>query len=326
MKPKAAFYTLPPDKFEIFTLWADAKIEAYANYYAGDDKLNPDISPRNVDRTERDYWPSLTRYIAAVGSVLHGTKLKTIKLQEILDGMGFIKGHRPTLGTFRFWRSEKRFKKLIEELRAEFASWVAGRILGEFVRPFGKRYSILYDHGGLLLQQDFIREANKYPPDLIIEISAAMARQFSKKAEFEAGGYLGYYMYCILLLGNIINYSAPKNRWRDIYLDVGRKILGCHWQNLRLLDYLTKPPAEPFTKDPAAYGEVKLRMFEDAFADGQFRAIQNSLYREFISIIKTETVRLANTGPGTIGFNSILHSADMDDLMLAIDFLSPTWS
>jgi hypothetical protein len=310
-------FQLPPDKFDIFYFWFDVKINAYAGHYHKG-KFDPAAPPKK-NITKGKYWPSWTKYATAVGSVLHGTKFKIIKRQDSLDTIGFHEEHKPSVGTFQVWRTQKQFKKLVQELRDEYADYIAAGILGDFVFPIYDTRST----GLLARQRYFIRESLHYAPDLTSEIAAAMAKRLnSKKAKLELQGYLGYYMYCINLIGGMVAHSRKKTRWRTVHLEAGKKILGCHWKNQFLLNYFANHchstatvkkwhQKRQWTEDPKRYGETHLKMCQDDLAEGRFLGIQHRFNYEFRSIIKAEIYRLERNE----------NELSPDDITTAVDFI-----
>ena len=212
------------------------------------------------------------------------------------------------------WRTQEQFKKLVQELRNEYADYIAGNILGDIVTLYSVQGVLdkLGPNSGLLLQKQFITESLHYPPDLISEIAGAMAKLLdSDKTELETRGYLGYYMYCLNLIGAVLAHSGKKSRWRAVYLDIGKKVLGYHWKNAHFLNYFAKYCPPRFPVDPKVYGETSLTVFQDDFAEGRFLNIQHKFNYEFRAIIKAEIFKLERD-------NNELSSVD---ITTAVDFL-----
>jgi hypothetical protein len=317
-------HTLTPDRFDIFSLWAAEKMSAYANelpkYYID----NPHSPPRRGIAPGQQYSFSMNKYTAAVWSVLHGTRLKDIGLTDLLKSILFIQGPNkaPSLGTFQVWRTQKRFKGLVKQLRHEYADYMASNILD----------GGLVDAPGLRRQISYIYECLQYPPNLIRQISAGIASRFDyENSRLTLAGYLGYYIFCIILLTAIRNAVKIRGK-RAVYLEIGKTILGQDYNNSVLSEYLRvmrifAPPWELLLSgredDSKTQREWKESWIETGLREHDFKLLQQGYVDQLRLIVNWEIRNLEDRKNLEDKKNLRITAAD---ITAVVDFLSERWT
>jgi len=305
-------YRLP-----LFSNWSEEKKGTYFHSHEEDFRKNPSIPPRKGVPPGQEYPFSYAKYETAVHSVLYGTQFKGYKLTDILGYMDYA----PTPGLFRTWRTENRFKSLVENLKEEFAEYMAKNIF------FGKSEPSLPEHypeekyKGFARKICFIREGLLYSPDLLGRISFTLAEclyspdktvtHIIKNREHphpEISHYLGYYAWCVNLL-YALKHLTEKTPKRKIYLEICQKIIGQHWKDDFLINYF-----ERNTPQKKWFFNLYLEKLKDKIAEEKSSnmAIQERYFEEFTAILNTEIRKLAKSE------NAIL----LDDITLGIDFLA----
>jgi len=302
-----------PDTFDIFSNWAHEKISAYAGSLPPYNLEHPNTPPpRGSTAAEPGF--SSNKYAAAVGSVLHDTRLRGKRLGDLLESLFFSEASRPTVGVFKTWRTQEDFKVLVKELQKEYAEYIASNILDE---DFAKLlYGGLIDTKGACRRIGYIYEALQYPAPLVEMISTRIAGRLLEGGVM-LNGYVGYYMWTILLL-NVIKHGSKKPTKGNIYLAAGHAVIGVHWKQppsiLGHLDFLSVRTSiisgRPFTWEDQL--KAHCSEAEKALKEGNFDAIRDILEKELRLIVKAEVVRLS------ISENHLTPQ----DIAIAIDFLA----
>jgi len=302
--------TIPPYRLPLFNYWANQKIDEYFDLYPDDFRGNPAVTPRKGVPPGQKYPFSLTKYQVAVYSVLHGQKLSKFSLETILE---FVHS-KPSIGLFRVWRSEKRFKLLVGELRAQFARHVAENII------FGKAgdydsYEPRTPITGLIRKIKFIEEAGNYSPDLMEKISVEMSKLIVSNDKMRSvDDYLGHHIWCIEML-YFPNNFGKKSRQRAILLNVCKKIVGHHWQDKFLPNYLAENTPVAWRTMVPGFSRFYLDSKSvDYFLErGDFGTVQDTYREEFAAMINLKLIKLSGS-ENTIEIKR--------DIMVGINFLA----
>jgi hypothetical protein len=293
-----------------FYEWSRQKIKDYWKLYPDEFRADPSAPPRKGIAPGQEYPLSLVKYEAAVWSVAYGAKLGKITLQNIL---GLI-DQAPSLGLFRVWRTQKRFKSLVGELKGEFARCIAENIL------YGDEDYSLDVWGmpmpGLFQKIWFMQEAINYSPDLQERICDKMANSISLKTKNRSlSDYLGHHIWCILML-YAPKHFGKKSRQRAIFLDVCKKIIGRHWRDNFLRDYLSEntPPDGTTTSVEKWRNRFKYCANDsDAYLErGNFDYLQDYYREELAAIVNSELLKLSESK----------NTVELKDLTVAINFLA----
>jgi hypothetical protein len=303
-------------RLPLFLQWADRKKVEYFNKHQEDFRKDPFSAPRKGIPPGQAYPFSFAKYEAAVHSVLYGTQFKGCKLTDVLAHMD----HSPTLGLFKVWRTEERFKSVIEGLKEAFSTYIAGNILYEEFPPPLPDYYEAAKRRGLQRKICFIREAFAYGPDLLIRISRTINQELTCNpaltvpSESEIHGrprqitdYLGFYIWTITLLYSIESLGKKKKNPRlPIWIQICKEAIGYHWEDPFITNYLKGNV--PQTK---WFFEVHAENFEEQLDRGLYLLAQKSLFEELAAIIKVEKSKL-KTGENDVS------EEDLDGI---IDFL-----
>lgn len=298
----------------IFHSWATAKVEAYRLLYPNEFAENPNKPPRKGFAKGEAYPLSLSKYEAATLCVLYGLDLKSrrnaddprrYRLSNILG----IMSCPPSEQLLRVWRTQERFKTLVEELIEEFADYIAHNIVkggeeglpGESSRFFSK---------GLERKFKFVNEAFYYPPELVRSINRKIASRFEPGAQRVIWDYLGHHVWCYNLLYHCT--ERPKQRW--LYQEICGDVIGRHWPDRFFEDYRSEnewrtsekglnvpPPLSTSINDKLMY-----------LAQGDFWDLQRLFGEELAFILKVEITRIAT--------NNDL--SGLDDIKSGLDFLA----
>jgi hypothetical protein len=303
-------------RLAIFHFWSQQKTTAYFNQFPTEFRENPLMPPRKGIPPGQEYDFSLAKYEGATRSVMYGTKFKGYKLQDVLAWMD----HPPTLGLFKTWRTERRFKDLVEKLKREFATYMAGNIVYEqFPPPLPEAYTQAKKKG-LERKISFIRESLLYSPDLLARISTAISEELISnsvldaavrstglpKRERKIGDYLGYYVWVITLLYSLRR-IGEKNPKRSLWIEICKKAIGCHWRDPFLTNYLkSNIPQKTW------FFEVRSEAFEEELDRGIYMFAQGAHLEEFGAILKIEMGKLET------GTNDLVK----EDLQTMVDFLT----
>ena len=247
------------------------------------------------------YPLSRNKYEAAILSVIFGSKLKRFR---VIDMLVYISSP-PSPQLLEKWRCEKKFKAEVERLKEEFTRFVGENIF------FGSDDFMPWFHDAaynkLIGKIYLIREGLSYDPDLIDRISVALNNCLNSKRIRSVENYLGYYIHCIQLL-ELIKGAGPKSRKRAIYEDICEKIIGQHFQDQFLLDYLTEnaSPSLGFLhkRKWPFYFEDGQRRAKESLEKGNYELLQDEYREELASIIKAEIGKI-KAGENTIYFNDI---------------------
>jgi hypothetical protein len=292
-------------KLPLFYHWKQCKVRGYFDLYPDDFRENPSTPPRKGVPGGNEYPLSYAKYEAAVHSVLYGTKFKGYKLNDVLGYMDYP----PSPGLFRTWRSESRFKNLLEKLKNEFAEYMAGNIIyNEYGKPLPEHYP-WKKLKRLRRKILFIGEGLLYSPDLLSRISLAIDEGLTSnpvQGGRDISHYLGSYMWTTTLLYSLAH-LAKKSPKRTVYIDICKKAVGGHWRDPFLEDYLRKinPHREWFFK-------IRSQAYEGEIDRGLYLPTQSTYFTEFSAILNAEILKLAN------GKNN-LHPAD---ITTSVDFLA----
>lgn len=115
---------------QIFLKWAQLSIAEYVKLYPEVEE-NPNTPPRKGIPPGKQYPFSLSKYEAAVYNVLYGYSMRSFlpcevetRKYKIADILNTIP-HPPSKGHLRVWRTEKRFKTTVQELKQRFAGYIA---------------------------------------------------------------------------------------------------------------------------------------------------------------------------------------------------------
>jgi len=304
-------FNVEPHKLLLFYEWSRQKAKDYWKLYPDEFGADPSAPPRKGIAPGQEYPLSLVKYEAAVWRVGYGAKLGKITLQNIL---GLI-DRAPSLGLLRVWRTEKRFKSLVEKLKGEFARYIAESIL------YGNSEDDSLDVWGMPIKGLprkiwIMQEAINYSPDLQEWICDKMANNISLKTKSHSlSDYLGHHIWCILMLYTAKD-SGKKSRQRAIILEVCKKIIGHHWQDNFLMDYLSENAPPEGTETAAKKWRNRFKHCGDqsnAYLErGNFYDLQNYYREEIATIINSEMLKLPESK----------NTIELKDFAVAINFLA----
>ena len=220
------------------------------------------------------------------------------------DVLGMMKSP-PSHGLYRVWRSEKRFKNIVNGLKKEFANYIARNIV--FDNEVG-----FYSDGdegpvtrGLDRKILYMMEAISYPPALLKRIGSAMATCLNSQENNQSiSNYLGHLIWCILVLYFPLKFGR-NSRQRKVFVDVCRQTIGVKGGNEFIIGYLEKSvhivrgnlmPQKKLDEDfEKKYYKQRLETVSQFFSYGAFDHIQD-LYRQTLAtILNTEIQRLATS-------------------------------
>ncbi len=154
-----------------FKKWFSSKLKEYEQDYP-EGKEDPMQPPRKGVFPGQPYPLSLAKYAAVLCCVLYGRQLPLfkIKLRDIAD---FLQPVAPvSYGSLRLWRSEKRFKHKVNELREDFAS--------HYVREAYQKEST-----GLQTRIEYLRLFLTYPTELMDRIANIYYHHLGKRGGSE---------------------------------------------------------------------------------------------------------------------------------------------
>jgi hypothetical protein len=244
---------------------------------------------------------SRNKYEAAILSVIFGSKLKRFR---VIDMLVYISSP-PSPQLLEKWRCEKKFKTEVEKLKGKFTRFVGENIFygsddfppGFFDATYNKLIGKIY----------LIREGLAYDPELIDRISVALNTCLNSERGRSIENYLGYYIHCIQLL-ELIKNTGPKSRKRTIYKGICEKIVGQHFKDQFLMEYLIKNASPDkgllYKRKWPLYFEDGQRRAKEYLKKGDYGLLQNEYREEFASIIKAE-IGKTKAGENTIDFNDI---------------------
>ncbi len=320
----------------IFYGWALQKIKIYADSLPEEARNNPNTAPRKGHKPTGGYPFSMSRYEAAVYSVMHGRNPpgKKYRLnQRVLSLME----NPPTSELLHVWRSEGRFRLMVEDLKDEFAEYIARSIFyGEKDCKRLPNDLVGINSSGLSRKVKIIHEAVFYPPDLIKKINSKMFQYINSDSNRNIGNYLGHHIWCC----NLLKFPAEYRRGRRIYQNALSFLIGRVWPDEVLNRYILENESSLTEEEreklrnirSGVFGETLTSLGRDCWsfnekwdfhlkngnqklyllANGDYQALQNEFREELSIILKAE-------------FRKIICGIDAlptDDLFTGIDFLS----
>jgi len=212
------------DNSPIFQGWHVNEIDTYVTENPGVIE-DPNKPPRKGVTPGQPYSFSLHKYMAAVASVIIGQQFKPIKLQEVVEQLSWILGEeRPTPDTVSVWRSEKRFKELVQNLREKYAAYVASNILEDPPIYLPRPLEVDLKKKGLVRQLAFILESIRYPFELLYEIGREIRGRTGKTGDVLPRVSLAVDAWFILLVNEVKNSGGPKAKKRKLYAAMEKEI------------------------------------------------------------------------------------------------------
>lgn len=294
------------EKNPLFADWAERKFADYLSYYLQNFDLSkhPAMPPRKGIKVNLggEYPIPLVRFEAAVWSVLYGSQFKGITHSDILASMALPP---PAPKLFRDWRSKRHFKKLVIQLKTKFSKYVATNIFLGSDDPLPLPYSdSIIDYSGLLRKYQFIKEALNYCPDLLARISDIMTKFFdSGEDSRKIDQYIGHHMWCIALLYMFKN-TTKKSPKRPLYLDICKKIIGRHWAENTLCDYLGRNTSQVGIDSPQKRWRDRFRsnrsLWQKSLDEGLTTPLLVAYFNELKSIIIAERALIERDEKGAL--------------------------
>lgn len=298
----------------IFARWGLNLIDQYKQSFFNMEEDLTTPPRKGVPKGEKCPF-SISKYEAAVLNVLYSPKLGRTTLQDLCLGLNTQSCSESLL---RKWRTEPRFRKLVNTLKAEFSEHMARNIFFgssnydgflPFFEPFKNSKS-------LIVKLYYVREGLSYPPDLLKGISSALAAfAISKDTVIKISDFIGHHIWVIELL-NLAKFTTPKSPLRKVYLDVLNHICGKHFENVFLLKYLVKFSSPDKGFKPRLYWRSRFKNGAKLFSKSIFEA----RFDETQSHYREELAAIINSGiDGLSDQKSIL---DASDLKTAVKYLS----